>query len=147
MKTYGKYPDAFYRVTLKALIRNKSGHILMVKERSDEWDLPGGGWQHGETYDSSLRRELAEEIDYHGDIEYKLEDLTPIYSANHKACILFVIFNVELLDDYIPRLGIDSSTVEFVDPAIFLNTDSRMAELINLYVNKRPGQIEFEKNK
>lgn len=42
------YPNAFYRVSVKALIKDDSGNILVVKENQDTWSLPGGGLDHGE---------------------------------------------------------------------------------------------------
>jgi len=58
----GKYPDTFYRVSVKALIRNDSGEILVVKEHQDKWELPGGGLDHGESIHDCLGRELKEEL-------------------------------------------------------------------------------------
>ena len=53
------YPEAFYRVSLKAIIRNALGHVLLVKESgSESWSFPGGGIDHGETELDALRREL-----------------------------------------------------------------------------------------
>jgi len=31
-----------YRVVVKGLVRDSSGKLLFVQERSDSWDLPGG---------------------------------------------------------------------------------------------------------
>ena len=50
MTTYGTYPSAFYRVSLKAVIRNGAGEVLCVTESErNMWELPGGGLDHGET--------------------------------------------------------------------------------------------------
>ncbi len=51
-----------YRVSLKALIYDEAGRILLVKEKHDHWELPGGGPDHGETPEEALRRELYEEL-------------------------------------------------------------------------------------
>ena len=58
MNTYGQYPNTYYRVTLKGIIQDGSGNILMVKEASDQWDLPGGGWDHSEGTEDTFSREL-----------------------------------------------------------------------------------------
>lgn len=58
----GKYPETFYRVSAKALIRNSAGEILVVKEHQDLWELPGGGVDHGESIHECLKRELLEEL-------------------------------------------------------------------------------------
>lgn len=41
------YPTTFYRVSVKALIKNDKNEILVVKESQDFWSLPGGGLDHG----------------------------------------------------------------------------------------------------
>src|SRR5689334_7791208 len=51
-----------YRVSLKALIRGPEGKILMVKEGSNDWGIPGGGLDHGESIEEGLRREVREEL-------------------------------------------------------------------------------------
>ncbi len=56
------YPNTFYRVSVKALIRNKDGKVLVLKENQDTWSLPGGGLDHGEDPKSGILRELKEEL-------------------------------------------------------------------------------------
>lgn len=54
--------DYLYRVSIKALIYNDAGQILVVKEDGRPlWDLPGGGMDYGETFESALKRELYRE--------------------------------------------------------------------------------------
>lgn len=53
--------DYLYRLSLKALITNANGDILVVKEIGrHHYDLPGGGMDHGEDFRQALARELAE---------------------------------------------------------------------------------------
>lgn len=54
--------DCLYRVAIRALII-QDNKVLLVKEASDEWwALPGGGVDHGETIESTLMREVEEEL-------------------------------------------------------------------------------------
>ena len=65
-----QYPNTFYRVSLKAVIRDSDGRVLVNKEQdSTTWNLPGGGWDHGESEFEALARELKEEIGYDGEYE------------------------------------------------------------------------------
>ncbi len=59
---HGKYPNTFYRVSAKAVIRSAAGEVLVVKEHQDKCDLPGGGLDHGESVHDCLQRELREEL-------------------------------------------------------------------------------------
>jgi ADP-ribose pyrophosphatase YjhB (NUDIX family) len=65
--------DYLFRLSLKSLIVNDDGSILVVKESGrDWWDLPGGGMEHGETIKDALTRELHEEVALKGDFEYEV---------------------------------------------------------------------------
>jgi ADP-ribose pyrophosphatase YjhB (NUDIX family) len=65
--------DSLFRVTLKAVILNKQGQVLVVKERGrDWWDIPGGGIEHGETVKQALARELKEEVSLLSDFEFEV---------------------------------------------------------------------------
>ncbi len=53
--------EAFYRTSVKALIKNQEGHLLLAKEETGKWELLGGGLDHGETPQEGLKREVFEE--------------------------------------------------------------------------------------
>lgn len=55
-------PENYYRVSLKPLIFDDQGRLLVGKNGEGEWVMIGGGWDHGETWEDCLRRETAEEI-------------------------------------------------------------------------------------
>lgn len=52
----------FYRVSAKAVIRDGKGRVLVCTDVSGTYELPGGGWEHGETFEEALSREVAEEL-------------------------------------------------------------------------------------
>jgi ADP-ribose pyrophosphatase YjhB (NUDIX family) len=55
----------FYRVSLKAIVFDDQQRLLVVKNTKGEWKLPGGGWEHDESMQHCLRRELMEELSAH----------------------------------------------------------------------------------
>ena len=53
--------EAFYRTSVKALIKNSDGKILLCQEESGFYVFLGGGLDHGETLQEGLKREVLEE--------------------------------------------------------------------------------------
>lgn len=65
--------DYLYRLSIKALILNEDGEVLVVKETGRGWwDLPGGGMDHEESIKEAIARELREEVSLDGDFTYKV---------------------------------------------------------------------------
>jgi 8-oxo-dGTP pyrophosphatase MutT (NUDIX family) len=54
--------DCLYRVAARVLVV-QNGKVLLVRESDDDWwALPGGGVDHGESIQSTLFREVEEEL-------------------------------------------------------------------------------------
>ncbi len=52
----------FYRVTVKALVKDGSDRLLVLRTEKGAWELPGGGWEHDEVFETCIQRELQEEL-------------------------------------------------------------------------------------
>ena len=109
--------DYLYRISLKALIYNNTGQILVVKEiNRTYWDLPGGGMDFGETIESSLKRELYEEVGYKGGLRYQLFDASDeIYIERidaNQICFSCRVWTGNF--DF--SAGVDADEVMFMDP-------------------------------
>lgn len=55
-------PECFYRISVKALILNEERDRFLVIKENEEWELPGGGLDWGESVESELKREIMEEM-------------------------------------------------------------------------------------
>jgi len=116
--------DHLFRVSLKAVIFNEDGHVLVVKETGRSWwDLPGGGINHGETIKQALARELYEEVSLKGDLEYVIllaEDPLYLDSLNlYQMRITFLVrpFSMEF------KKGDTGEEVKFIDANLYENSD------------------------
>jgi len=61
-KSYDWVQDCYYRVSAKALIRNKSWKFLLSREDTWLWDIPWGWIDHWEEIYKALEREIQEEM-------------------------------------------------------------------------------------
>ena len=54
-------PQCFH-VTVKGLVFDDQGAVLLLREQSGAFDLPGGRLEHGESFSQCLERECREEM-------------------------------------------------------------------------------------
>jgi len=92
------YPNTFYRVSLKAVIRDSDDKVLVVKEKGSSWSLPGGGLDHGEDVHTGLARELHEEILFKGDFTQKLTGVETFFVESKQAWLMWLVFEVDIKD-------------------------------------------------
>ena len=84
--------DCLYRVATKAMVVHDD-KVLLVKEIPEMWwGFPGGGVDHGETVETSLIRELEEELGV------SATDVTTNYKIAHHT--------IGTVVDKIPRLNV-----------------------------------------
>ncbi len=126
--------DYLFRVSLKAVIFNMQGEVLVVKEHGrDWWDLPGGGMDHGETIKESLARELKEEVQLRGDFSCRpilIEDPKLLSEHNfYQIRAIYVVHPEELLFE----VGEDGDELSFVNPILFKDAEKSAERSIFKY--------------
>jgi 8-oxo-dGTP pyrophosphatase MutT (NUDIX family) len=91
-----RYRQYTYRVSAKALIKTPQG-LLLVKEDSQYWDLPGGGMEHFEDPVQALHREIEEELGVKPSKINKIELQTwATYDKEHDRPLLFLVYPTEI---------------------------------------------------
>lgn len=99
----GELPSPYYRVALKALIFDDEQRLLVLENDDGLTEIPGGGWEHGESIDECLERELAEEL--HGRLATRSGiDFTYQGQSDRGWHVLRLVVRAELvsLDDISP---------------------------------------------
>lgn len=128
--------DFLYRVSLKCLVKNDKGEVLVVQETPrDWWDLPGGGMDHGESIQAAIAREMKEEVAMHGDFTYSVIDVDEPAVLPRNIWQLRLVFEVAPL--YLEfRPGDDSSEIAFINPQLFKNASNQVERRIYRYAQK-----------
>lgn len=114
----GRKTDYLYRVSIKGLIRNTDGQVLVVKEAGRTWwDLPGGGMDHDESIKSALAREMHEEVGLNGDFSYKVIAVdNPGFLSHANVWQLRLIF--EVVPETLPtEAGNDADEIHYINPS------------------------------
>lgn len=118
----GQLPSTFYRVTAKALVFDDEGRLLVGRNEQGGYEIPGGGWEFGESYEACLRREVREELGVGIDTTdgvYRMWVCTD-YLRGHK--VLRIATRVTLTShDFVP--SDEMTTTEWVDEAKFMTID------------------------
>lgn len=126
----GQYPNTFYRVAVKALIKNNKGEILLVKEKSGEWDLPGGGLDHGETPEDGIRRELFEELGVADIVIGTPALMRSFWLEDKQAWLMWAVYHVVLSSEkFKPGDGV--TAIEYINPKVLLDSDDERESFIS----------------
>jgi ADP-ribose pyrophosphatase YjhB (NUDIX family) len=139
----GNYPNSFYRVSIKAIIRNKKGEVLLVKEEGGTWSLPGGGMDHGETAKEALAREMYEEALITADFTESIVGIGPRFVKDRQAWLLWVVYELELPAVFTYGKGEDADEVAFIDPKMFSNSSIVSEKLVYKWCVDRTIQVKF----
>jgi len=119
-KSY-ELPDAFYRISIKLIIKDDQDRLLVLQDSDTGWELPGGGLDHGETIQQTAAREVQEELA----VELKdfNEEIVAIEPGLHpdKYRTLKIYYQAELSSfDFTLEEGFEYA---FVDRQQFINLD------------------------
>jgi 8-oxo-dGTP pyrophosphatase MutT (NUDIX family) len=136
-KENGKYPSTIYRVSLKAIIRNEQGQVLLVQEGDYAWTFPGGGIEHNETDEEALRRELKEEANIDAPFTFRPLGSEPLFVERHDTWMLWIIYEVTPQAGFTYGPTEEVRGVEFKDPKEFKDSDNGWERLIYKWAVKK----------
>ncbi len=128
-----------YRVSTKAVIKNGDGKILLMRERDGQWELPGGGLDHGEDPRDALRREISEEIgckaDWISDQPIAFWSIRKEVGSPELKWFAFVAYEVKITGEL--KLNKDETEgMEVVEDAGYFSPEE--AKTLKLHDNVKP---------
>lgn len=98
--------QCYYRVSIKGIVIDNDGKILLSREDNGKWEMLGGGLDHGEDPVRGLKREILEEAGL--EVTYispnpKYFVTTPRFDTSDTTYIANVIYEIKLKNlDFIP---------------------------------------------
>ncbi|MBH1956129.1 NUDIX hydrolase [Candidatus Saccharibacteria bacterium] len=123
------YPNAFYRVNVKALIRDDNGRILVVKENQDTRSLPGGGLDHGEEAEEGIRRELKEELGIQDANIAGINQTRTLELKTKQVWLLWIVYDVSV-NAAAFHLGDGVSDSCYIDPGTLKSSKNVFEQLV-----------------
>lgn len=134
--TGARKTDYLYRISMKGLVRNEHGEVLVVKETGrDWWDLPGGGMDHGENIELAIAREMKEEVNLEGGFSARIISVDdPSYLAKHDLWQVRLIYEITA-ENPVFSPGEDADEIAFMNPNIFKTSEKSAERRIYEYAN------------
>lgn len=118
----------FYRVTAKALVFDEQRRLLLINNRHGQWELPGGGWEHDESFEECLEREFVEELGTRlvgvGDVAFMYRGFNP----RRGFMTLRIAAPAAMASGGTFQLGDDIMETRFVARDEFMSIDLQTAE-------------------
>lgn len=111
--------EQLFQIGIKAIIRNDENQILLLKNK-DYWDIPGGRIDQSEDIETTLLRELNEEIGVNHIAQKQLWDVVKSVKqlpyGNMMTSLMLIIYRVQLPADQIPHPCEPGTTLHWVGP-------------------------------
>ncbi|MCO8310308.1 NUDIX hydrolase [Pseudomonas mandelii] len=104
-----------FPVSIKGVLRSPKGLVVLMLNERDEWELPGGRIELGETAPQCLAREIVEELDVVVAVGEPLDSyLFEVIPGKH---VFISTYRCELLGGFVPTISHEHKEIGLFDPA------------------------------
>jgi 8-oxo-dGTP pyrophosphatase MutT (NUDIX family) len=104
-----------FPVSIKGVMLDPAGAVVLALNDRNEWELPGGRLESGESPDVCLAREFKEELG----VDIKVESLLDAYlfEVIPGKQVFIVTYGCSLQGDYVPVLSEEHLQIDTFPPA------------------------------
>lgn len=103
-----------YPVSIKGVLAAPGGKIVLLRNERDEWELPGGRIEAGESSERCLAREIDEELGLRVAVGPILDSyLFEVIPGKH---VFIATYACRLLGDYAPVLSHEHVQLDLFSP-------------------------------
>ena len=92
-----------FPVSIKGVLQSPEGLVVLMLNERDEWELPGGRIELGETAPQCLAREIAEELAVEVSVGAPLDSY--LFEVIPGRQVFIVTYGCTLAGEFIPRLS------------------------------------------
>lgn len=129
-----------YRISVKAIIKDADGRVLLGRETDGAWELPGGGLEHGENPKEALAREILEETGFTADWisgqPVALWTINKEIGSPKLKWFAFVAYEVKISGEFKPN----QDTNDEIEEIRYVSPDE--AKTLQLHDNTKPYFVE-----
>ena len=114
---------------MKAAIKDSEDRVLLLREEDGNWELPGGGLEHGEDPKQGLAREVAEEtgmtVDWMSDQPETFWTIQKNVAGSPLKWFAFVVYEARVSGEFRP----DPVNGEAEEARYFTREEARALQL------------------
>jgi ADP-ribose pyrophosphatase YjhB (NUDIX family) len=92
-----------YPVSVKAVLLNRDGKVVLLLHEREEWELPGGQIQAGESSDECHVREIREVLDVNIQVGQLID--TYLFEVIPKRHVFVATYSCSVVGTFAPRLS------------------------------------------
>jgi len=104
-----------FPVSIKGVLQSPEGLVVLMLNERDEWELPGGRIELGETAPECLAREIDEELSVQVAVGEPLDSyLFEVIPGKH---VFISTYRCRLLGGFVPAISHEHKEIGLFDPA------------------------------
>lgn len=92
-----------YPVSIKGVLHTPSGEVVLLMNERDEWELPGGRIELGETPEECVEREISEELSLSVAVDELLD--TYLFEVIPEKHVFVVTYGCRLKGPFLPCIS------------------------------------------
>ncbi|MCL6704103.1 NUDIX domain-containing protein [Pseudomonas sp. T1.Ur] len=103
-----------FPVSIKGVLQSPEGLVVLMLNERDEWELPGGRIELGETAPQCLAREIAEELAVEVGVGEPLDSyLFEVIPGKH---VFISTYRCQLLGGFVPTISHEHKEIGLFEP-------------------------------
>jgi 8-oxo-dGTP pyrophosphatase MutT (NUDIX family) len=103
-----------FTVSIKGIFSTPSGEVVLLMNERDEWELPGGRIEIGETSAECLEREIHEELSLSVSVQELLDSY--LFEVIPGKYVFIVSYACILTSEFVPRISEEHKRIGLFPP-------------------------------